>query len=104
MTTAINTGTPDMLATLDAGVLTLTLNRPDARNAMSAAMNLALQQQLASAELDPAVKCIVLTGAGKGFCAGGDVKGMAAKGDGTVGAQTIDEAIARQRKSLCRHR
>ena len=97
MTTPIDTGTPDLLANLDAGVLTLTMNRPEARNAMSAAMNLALQQQLAAAELDPAVKCVVLTGAGKGFCAGGDVKGMAASGDGTVGARTIDEAIARQR-------
>ena len=97
MSTTIDTGTPDLLATLDAGILTLTLNRPEARNAMSGAMNQALQQQLAAAELDPAVKVIVLTGAGKGFCAGGDVKGMAARGDGTVGAQTIDEAIARQR-------
>ncbi|CAN5773317.1 enoyl-CoA hydratase [soil metagenome] len=99
MTTAtpIDTGTPDLLASLDAGVLTLTLNRPDARNAMSRAMNQALQRQLAEAEVDPAVKCIVLTGAGKGFCAGGDVKGMAASGDGTVGALTIDQAIHRQR-------
>ena len=95
--TPLNTGTPDLLATLDAGVLTLTLNRPEARNAMSRAMNLALQQQLAAAEFDETVKCIVLTGAGKGFCAGGDVKGMAAAGDGTVGAATIDQAIARQR-------
>lgn len=95
--TSITTGTPDLLATLDAGVLTLTLNRSDARNAMSRAMNQALQQQLAAAEFDPAVKCIVLTGAGKGFCAGGDVKGMAAAGDGTVGELTIDEAIHRQR-------
>lgn len=95
--TSITTGTPDLLATLDAGILTLTLNRPDARNAMSRAMNQALQQQLAAAEFDPAVKCIVLTGAGKGFCAGGDVKGMAAAGDGTVGTLTIDEAIHRQR-------
>ena len=93
----LDTGTPDLLATLDAGVLTLTLNRPDARNAMSRAMNEALQRQLAAAELDPAVKCLVLTGAGKGFCAGGDVKGMAARGDGTVGELTLDEAIARQR-------
>ncbi|MBS0427050.1 MAG: enoyl-CoA hydratase/isomerase family protein [Proteobacteria bacterium] len=93
----LDTGTPDLLATLDAGVLTLTLNRPDARNAMSRAMNQALAQQLAAAELNPAVKCIVLTGAGKGFCAGGDVKGMAAAGDGTVGALTIDEAIHAQR-------
>ena len=79
--TALDTGTPDLLAALDDGVLTLTLNRPEARNAMSRAMNQALQAQLAAAEFDPAVKCIVLTGAGKGFCAGGDVKGMAAAGD-----------------------
>ena len=93
----IDTGTNDLLATLDSGVLTLTLNRPDARNAMSREMNEALQAQLASAELETQVKCLVLTGAGKGFCAGGDVKGMAARGDGTVGAQTIDQAIHRQR-------
>ena len=54
-------------------------------------------QALARAELEPAVKCVVLTGAGKGFCAGGDVKGMAARGDGTVGDNTIDGAIHRQR-------
>ena len=95
--TTLDTGTPDLLASLDDGVLTLTLNRPEARNAMSRAMNQALQEQLAAAEFDPAVKCVVLTGAGKGFCAGGDVKGMAAAGDGTVGALTIDQAIHRQR-------
>jgi len=93
----IDTGTGDLVATLQDGVLTLTLNRPQARNAMSRAMNEALQQQLAQAELDPAVRCIVLTGAGNAFCAGGDVKGMAAAGDGTVGALTIDQAIHRQR-------
>src|SRR5580658_2141556 len=93
----INTGTNDLLASLDANVLTLTMSRPDARNAMSGAMTNALAEQLAKAELDPAVKCIVLTGAGKGFCAGGDVKGMASRGGGTVGDNTIDGAIHRQR-------
>jgi enoyl-CoA hydratase/carnithine racemase len=86
-----------VLAALDEGVLTLTLNRPDVRNAMSRAMNQALARQLTVAALEPNVRCIVLTGAGKGFCAGGDVKGMAASGDGTVGAATIDEAVHRQR-------
>ena len=95
--TALDTGTTDLLAALDEGVLTLTLNRPEARNAMSRAMNYALARQLAVAALEPNVRCIVLTGAGKGFCAGGDVKAMAASGDGTVGAATIDEAIHRQR-------
>jgi 2-(1,2-epoxy-1,2-dihydrophenyl)acetyl-CoA isomerase len=45
------TGTTDLQAELDAGVLTLTLNRPEARNAMSDAMNQALARQLAWAEL-----------------------------------------------------
>jgi 2-(1,2-epoxy-1,2-dihydrophenyl)acetyl-CoA isomerase len=94
---ALDTGTTDLLAALDEGVLTLTLNRPEVRNAMSPAMNHALARQLAVAALEPSVRCIVLTGSGKGFCAGGDVKGMAASRDGTVGAATIDEAIHRQR-------
>ena len=97
MATDINTGTNDLLAKLDSGILTLTMNRPEARNAMSNAMTSALASQLADAELNPEVKCVVLTGAGKGFCAGGDVKGMAASGDGTVGDNTIDGAIHRQR-------
>jgi 2-(1,2-epoxy-1,2-dihydrophenyl)acetyl-CoA isomerase len=97
MAAQIDTGTTDLLASLDDGILTLTLNRPEARNAMSGAMTAALGEQLARAELDSEVKCIVLTGAGKGFCAGGDVKGMAARGDGTVGDSTIDAAIHRQR-------
>lgn len=94
---AIDTGTDDLLATLQEGVLTLTLNRPDARNAMSRAMVDALAAKLAWAEVEASVKCIVLTGAGKGFCAGGDVKGMAARGDGTVGDNSIDGAIHLQR-------
>jgi 2-(1,2-epoxy-1,2-dihydrophenyl)acetyl-CoA isomerase len=93
----VATGTDDLLADLDECVLTLTMNRPETRNAMSREMVAALAGQLAKAELDPDVRCIVLTGAGKGFCAGGDVKGMAASGDGTVGQNTIDEAIHRQR-------
>src|SRR6476659_6892799 len=63
MAETIDTGTNDLLASLDGGVLTLTLNRPEARNAMSDDMNQALARQLASAELDSAVKCVVLTGA-----------------------------------------
>lgn len=93
----LETGTNDLLAQLDGGVLTLTLNRPEARNAMTGAMTGALAAQLAWAELEREVRCVVLTGAGKGFCAGGDVKGMAASGDGTVGDNTIDGAIHRQR-------
>ena len=93
----LDTRTEDLLADLDDGVLTLTLNRPQARNAMSEAMNQALGQQLAAAELDPAVKCVVLTGAGQGFCAGGDVKGMNDRNSGGGSGPSLDEAIHRQR-------
>ena len=90
----IDTGTADLQARLEAGVLTLALNRPEARNAMSAAMIAALSERLAQAETDDEVRCVVLTGTGKAFCAGGDVKGMANRGDGGM---TIDRAIHRQR-------
>ena len=94
----VDTGTDDLLATLDNGVAVITLNRPEARNAMSGPMNAALQQCLADFEADPDVRVIVLTGAGKGFCAGGDVKGMNAANSGGDGrAATLDERIASQR-------
>src|SRR5271155_2839574 len=96
MTDQIDTGTRDLLATLNQGVLTLTLNRPEARNAMSEGMNRALAEQLAWAEVAPSVKCLILTGAGKGFCAGGDVKGMAERTHESAPV-TVDEAIYRQR-------
>jgi len=92
----IDTGTTDLLANLDAGVLTLTMNRPEARNAMSGEMNAALGQQLAWAELESSVKVVVLTGAGKGFCAGGDVKGMNSRNEGGE-ERGIDAAIHSQR-------
>jgi 2-(1,2-epoxy-1,2-dihydrophenyl)acetyl-CoA isomerase len=97
MATEIDTGTTELLAELDDGILTLTMNRPEARNAMTGTMTAALADVLAHAELDPAVACIVLTGSGGAFCGGGDVKAMAASGDGTIGDNTIDGAIHRQR-------
>ena len=95
--TTIDTGTQDLLARKENGVGYLVMNRPEARNAMSQEMNKAMQETIAAFELDNEVRCIVLTGAGKGFCAGGDVKGMASRGDGTIGDNTIDAAIHKQR-------
>jgi 2-(1,2-epoxy-1,2-dihydrophenyl)acetyl-CoA isomerase len=97
MSEKIDSTPAHLLSSLKGGVLTLTLNRPEARNAMSESMNQALAEQLAWAELEPSVKCIVLTGAGKGFCAGGDVKGMAERQGDSKQAITVDEAIYRQR-------
>jgi 2-(1,2-epoxy-1,2-dihydrophenyl)acetyl-CoA isomerase len=95
--TPIDTGTNDLLATLENGVMTLCLHRPEARNALSRAMNDALQAQLLEAERNAAVKCVLLTGSGNAFCAGGDVKSMLTRTFNQPGSPTIDEYIHRQR-------
>ena len=74
----IETGTEHLYASVEEGVATLTMNRPERRNALSGEMLEGLKLALADAELAPDVSCIVLTGAGGAFCSGGDVKGMAA--------------------------
>lgn len=58
------------------GVATLLLNRPDKRNAMSDAMRTEFIAALERVTADKAIRALVLTGSGKGFCAGGDVAGM----------------------------
>jgi len=93
----IDTGTEDILAYEDDGVVVITLNRPQARNAMSGEMNAGLEKTLDYAERAQQVRAIVLTGAGGAFCAGGDVKGMAAGGGGGGQGPTLDERIHAQR-------
>lgn len=66
-----------LIETLEDGVCTLTMNRPEARNAMSGPMMAALNEAIPRVAADPAVRCVVLTGAGGAFCSGGDVKGFA---------------------------
>ena len=56
------------------GAAWITLNRPDSRNALSAALVHELDAHLAAAAINPAVRCIVITGAGSAFCAGADLK------------------------------
>src|ERR1700754_982633 len=87
----IDTGTDDLLAEVDNGVAVLTLNRPERRNAMSGPMLDALARLLADFEVDDDVGVVVLNGAGGAFCAGGDVKGMAASYEG---APTVSFAAA----------
>ncbi len=68
---------------------TITLNRPTRMNAVDLAMHLRLPEQLRAADRDPYTRVIIMTGAGRGFCAGGDVKDM-------VGASTYGETIGRR--------
>lgn len=77
-----------VLSTVTDGIAVITLNRPDKRNAMSDAMREAFADILASVATDSAVRAVVLTGAGRAFCAGGDVAGMQRRMEadpGTVG-------------------
>src|SRR5881296_1801518 len=69
--------TNDLLESVKDGVALLTLNRPDRLNALSGPMLDALLEALPRLAAESEVGAIVLTGAGRGFCAGGDVKAMA---------------------------
>lgn len=63
------------------GVALITLNRPDSLNAMGGDLMPLLSQYLRECAYDSEVRCVVLTGAGRAFCAGGDVKAMASRTD-----------------------
>src|SRR5262245_50874360 len=70
----------EVLTRRDGGVLTITFNRPEVYNAFNRALHAALAEALTEAE-DAAVRCVVVTGAGKGFCAGQDLKEFGAVSD-----------------------
>lgn len=73
----------DIESSLEGGVLTLTMNRPERMNALSMEMGLGMMAEIERASGDAEVGAIVLTGAGRAFCAGGDVKTMEARGEQT---------------------
>lgn len=94
--TSIDTGTSALLAEMKNGVLTLTMNRPEARNALSVDMIEAMSRQLQWAAREDDVRCVLLTGAGKGFCSGGDVKDMN-NSESAMRSIATDTLIQRQR-------
>jgi enoyl-CoA hydratase/carnithine racemase len=70
----MTTEAPVLLEESDRGALRLTLNRPDARNALSVALMAALLEALARAATDPKVRVVVIAGSGPAFCAGHDLR------------------------------
>jgi enoyl-CoA hydratase/carnithine racemase len=72
----IDTGTGELLCEIRDRVALITLNRPEARNALSDHLTPALRRMIKQCGDDPKVGALLITGAGTAFCAGGDVKGM----------------------------
>jgi 2-(1,2-epoxy-1,2-dihydrophenyl)acetyl-CoA isomerase len=82
--------TDQLIETFADGVATLTMNRPEARNALTGDMQAALSEAIPRLAADRKVRAVVITGAGRAFCAGGDVKGFAsaAQGEASGGGST----------------
>ena len=89
----IDTGTDELLCVLRDRVAIITLNRPDARNAMSDRLTPALRTMIKTCGENPEVGALLITGAGTAFCAGGDVKGMGAHRDPKKAAMSFDDKV-----------
>src|SRR5207302_10918865 len=87
---------PELLETMEDGIATLTFNRPERMNALSTPIMEGWLHGLPRLAGDPAIRVIVLTGAGRAFCAGGDVKSMAEGGE----QRSAAEATARLRSRM----
>jgi len=89
-----------ILHELRNGVAWITLNRPDARNAVNAEMREEIIAVLTDARTNPAVRALVLTGAGKGFCTGADLSGP--RGQGPTGPGAGREVMRTSSQRLIR--
>ncbi|MDA0822511.1 MAG: enoyl-CoA hydratase [Proteobacteria bacterium] len=97
------TGTEQLLCNIEDSIATITLNRPDKRNALSDVLTPALRETLLALDEDPQVRCLILTGAGSAFCAGGDISGMAGTRSSALKKRTQEEAtrdLLRRQESL----
>jgi 2-(1,2-epoxy-1,2-dihydrophenyl)acetyl-CoA isomerase len=83
----------DLLESVQDGIATLTMNRPEARNALTPEMMTALREALPRLAADGSVRAVVLTGAGNAFCAGGDVKRFAERAAAGGMEMTFDERV-----------
>ena len=75
-----------LLTNLDDGILTITLNRPERLNAVNEVMHGELEDVFGKVGRDGDVRAVVVTGAGRGFCSGGDMQAMDERG-GTIALQ-----------------
>jgi enoyl-CoA hydratase/carnithine racemase len=90
----IDTGTTELLCEIRDRVALITLNRPEARNALSDHLTPALRRMIKQCGDDPKVGALLITGTGNAFCAGGDVKGMGSNANATRAEKTFEERVA----------
>lgn len=90
----IETGTDELLCVIRDRVAVITLNRPDARNSLSDTLTPALRTMIRTCGENPEVGVLLLTGAGKAFCAGGNVKGMGANRDPKKLEMSYEDKVA----------
>jgi len=89
----IDTGTTELLCEIRARVAVITLNRPEARNALSDHLTPALRTMIRICGENPDVGALLITGAGTAFCSGGDVKGMGAHRKQSTRDMSFDERV-----------
>jgi 2-(1,2-epoxy-1,2-dihydrophenyl)acetyl-CoA isomerase len=94
--TPVDSGTPQLLCEVRERVAIITFNRPEARNSLSDELTPALRRMIKRFGDDDGIGALLLTGAGKAFCAGGDVKGMGNRSN--AAPMTPDERIAQLRE------
>ncbi len=85
----------ELVVTVENGVGTMRFNRPESMNALSPYIFRTAVETLEAWTVDDSVKCIVVTGTGRAFCAGGDVKAM--NSGQNVGGMTTEQKITRQK-------
>src|SRR5436305_10965328 len=90
----VDTGTSELLCAIRDRVATITLNRPEVRNALSDDLSPALRRMIHACGDNPEVGAIIITGAGTAFCAGGNVKGMGAHRDQKKLEMSYEERVA----------
>ena len=88
----------DILYEVDGPIATVTLNRPEKLNAYTATMGLELEDAFVQADADDAVRVIIVTGAGRGFCAGADISSGADAFDTSSGSPSMGSADQRERR------
>jgi enoyl-CoA hydratase/carnithine racemase len=89
-----------LLYDIQDGIATLTLNRPERLNALGDTLREDLYDAIIRASDDPEVRVIILTGAGRGFCAGGDVKAMHEAKEGNKGRPLLDKVAPLRDKTV----